>query len=399
MISPTVTPTLRNTLFTTIPSAGGFRGLLDQYGGAAAAYSLRALSSGWLAGDVVEVRPSSGWTPASFTAGQVANGEMVDYVKRPGNFTNVGFETFANNGTGDGFTAINSTSIGFSSSYSISGVSSDVVTIDFDIDITTGSPALALRVGTGSAGSNVELITTSGSKSIILTATGNYDNFSFSDGDVPSEFTISNVRVSTNDGFVTTWYDQSGNANNATQATTTAQPKIVDAGALVVGGIYFDGVDDALSVGSAVISSSSLFGAAVCQHRTGSSASAEGIWGQYEGSTAGRFHLTANSSSLYSFFANATDPAVLVAGALGTAQTLLTVNLNGSTGEIWRDGATQNTDAYSGFTPYAGAFFVGKGEAGSDYFNGAITELIVYNSDQESNQPGIDAEIIANYGI
>ena len=32
------------------------------------------------------------------------------------------------------------------------------------------------------------------------------------------------------DGFVTTWYDQSGNANNATQATASAQPKIVSSG-------------------------------------------------------------------------------------------------------------------------------------------------------------------------
>ena len=32
------------------------------------------------------------------------------------------------------------------------------------------------------------------------------------------------------DGFVTTWHDQSGNGNNATQATTADQPKIVSAG-------------------------------------------------------------------------------------------------------------------------------------------------------------------------
>ena len=43
------------------------------------------------------------------------------------------------------------------------------------------------------------------------------------------------------DGFVPTWYDQSGSANNATQGTTTSQPKIVSAGALVVGGLDFDG--------------------------------------------------------------------------------------------------------------------------------------------------------------
>ena len=99
-----------------------FSGLLDQYGGASAAYSLRALSSGWLAGDVVEVRRSSGGDPESFTASQITSGAMLAWV---------------------------------------------------------------------------------------------------------TEFS------GTADGFVSTWYDQSGNANDATQIATTSQPKIVDAGALV----------------------------------------------------------------------------------------------------------------------------------------------------------------------
>jgi len=35
------------------------------------------------------------------------------------------------------------------------------------------------------------------------------------------------------DGFVETWYDQSGNGNDAVQGTAGSQPKIVDAGVLV----------------------------------------------------------------------------------------------------------------------------------------------------------------------
>ncbi len=34
-------------------------------------------------------------------------------------------------------------------------------------------------------------------------------------------------------GFVTTWYDQSGNANNATQSTAFNQPQIVSSGAMI----------------------------------------------------------------------------------------------------------------------------------------------------------------------
>jgi len=55
----------------------------------------------------------------------------------------------------------------------------------------------------------------------------------------------------TDNGFVTTWYDQSGNANNAVQPFATFQPKIVNAGTLILQNgsptIDFDGVDDGLS--------------------------------------------------------------------------------------------------------------------------------------------------------
>lgn len=48
-----------------------------------------------------------------------------------------------------------------------------------------------------------------------------------------------------NSGFVTTWYDQSGNARNATQTTAASQPRIVDAGVVeVLGGkpaLYLNG--------------------------------------------------------------------------------------------------------------------------------------------------------------
>lgn len=36
-------------------------------------------------------------------------------------------------------------------------------------------------------------------------------------------------------GFITKWYDQSGNGNDVLQATTTAQPQVVNAGALIQG--------------------------------------------------------------------------------------------------------------------------------------------------------------------
>lgn len=57
-----------------------------------------------------------------------------------------------------------------------------------------------------------------------------------------------------NDGFVKTFYDQSGNAANLTQSTSAAQPKIVSSGSLLLDAsnpfILFDGTDDQI-VGNA----------------------------------------------------------------------------------------------------------------------------------------------------
>lgn len=56
--------------------------------------------------------------------------------------------------------------------------------------------------------------------------------------------------VGSNDGFVRTWYDQSGNGRNASQTTLDAQPRIVVAGTIVTRNnnlaVLFDGSNDVL---------------------------------------------------------------------------------------------------------------------------------------------------------
>ena len=50
------------------------------------------------------------------------------------------------------------------------------------------------------------------------------------------------------DAFLPTWYDQSGNGNNASQVTTTDQPKISSSGSQIADGPLFDGTDDTYSI-------------------------------------------------------------------------------------------------------------------------------------------------------
>jgi hypothetical protein len=56
--------------------------------------------------------------------------------------------------------------------------------------------------------------------------------------------------VGAGNGFVTAWYDQSGNSATVTQATTSLQPRIVNGGVLDtengLPAVVFDGTDDAL---------------------------------------------------------------------------------------------------------------------------------------------------------
>ena len=329
--------------------------LLAEYGGAAAAYSLRALNGN---GDsVVRVRRASDNDEKDFTAEQIELGEMVNWVNE---------------------------------------------------QIT---PPLDLRelTATGRDGPIIEAAAAYSLRNLSTTYTGNVVDVRRSSDDAEESFTAAEVSDGTltdwvgagNDGHVSKWYDQSGNDNHATQGTPASQPKIVDGGSLVSGGIDFDGVDDELSVGSTVITSSSLFGAAVVKHNTGIiGETSEQVWGQYAAGSSGRFFLNANPSNLYAFFADATNSASgLTAGAIGTSQTLLTSNLNGSMAEIWRDGVSQNTDDYSGFTPSTESLSIGKGGLSTDYFNGNVAEIIIYNSDQSDNRTAIEANIGETYGI
>jgi hypothetical protein len=69
-------------------------------------------------------------------------------------------------------------------------------------------------------------------------------------------YATTNVVRTTGDGFVATWYDQSGNGRNATQTTAGSQPQIVSNGAIETQNgkpvVTFDGVNDFFAMTSPV---------------------------------------------------------------------------------------------------------------------------------------------------
>jgi len=206
------------------------------------------------------------------------------------------------------------------------------------------------------------------------------------------------------DGFVETWYDQSGNSSDATQLTAGSQPKIVSAGSLVPdNGIDFDGTNNnrflvAPSV-SGLVGSLSMFCASVRDN-------ASTPMSLSNSSSAGRYFLIQenDSTSAVSPRNPSTGAAAVpsVSGderltfALTTGATFTAAGANGgavvtSTADYGDDFSGSNLDQIT--------IGIYRTVSPAGYFNGRIREILVYASDQSANRPAIEANINNQYDI
>jgi hypothetical protein len=396
------------------------------------------LSRGWLAGDVVEVRRSSDSTSQDFTASQITNGQMLSWVNTdPDPYSSdfsAGVDGFdANLGTVAG----NIDGIGGEDNnlrYTVDTASStahdtsrdDELTVGQDFQITgefyipSGQNSIdGIRIMDGAAGFqdryetpaldtwvsfdtgavtpanvNLQFRPLDGGSNTVFDATGT---------DV---FYLRNITVTqlTADGFVSTWYDQSGNANDATQIATASQPKIVDAGALVTGGLDFDGVDDSMDLTSALTIDPSASGfasfisCAFDKNATGASqvfirnsnlnpkhAIAFNTNGTY------RYNLNDGTNNLFADTASDygdNSLRLFSTTITGQSSTGLTHFVNGTqdsqhdTSLIGDTGASIDQISWASFP-----------------FGGSVKELILYPSDQSANRVGIETNINDHYSI
>jgi hypothetical protein len=430
----------------------------------AAAYSLRNLSTTYT-GNVVDVRRSSGGTD-SFTAAEVADGTLTDWVLAPvssfiGNkiffngATSVQFSPFTmdstenyifdfsvivNDVTKGGFirdtngndgiklNGVTQLQVWFSGNFAamslaarniVEGVvlnlrlqndSGTLKLIDRDDDFLMGSVAHPVGVINayrfGNSRSNTFLdglmfdtsFDADGSGSLTYEWDGTIDNLpaGWTVNGSPELFTGQGV-----DGFVTQWYDQSGNDNHATQGTAASQPKIVDGGVLVSDGISFNGTSQQLAVaGNTVITASAAGTYSAFSVQTINTDEAGYLYGNGNNTTTGTA-LYANSDSTY-VLTNGSDASRdkiartlgknLLSAVYASGRANLLVNATG-------------TDAESGtyaFNAGTEDFTIGNrpnGTAAATRLNGSIREIIVYNSNQSANRTAIEANIGETYGI
>jgi hypothetical protein len=202
-----------------------------------------------------------------------------------------------------------------------------------------------------------------------------------------------------NDGFVETWYDQSGNGNDAVQQVSGSQPKIVDAGVLVSGGLDFDGVDDQLDGTGITASLATLISVSEIN------ASANQSYGTI---VIGGTDATAGSESFLSYYRGFTDTHAAYQGSVldsGISYSLNTTYLkfdvlDNTNSELFVNGSSIATGTTGSKTASSAALSIGRARGGTaNFLNGQIAEIIVYPSDQSANRVAIEADINDHYDI
>jgi hypothetical protein len=192
-------------------------------------------------------------------------------------------------------------------------------------------------------------------------------------------------------GFVTTWYDQSGNAKNATQTTALSQPQIVSAGTLVT-------LNSKPSIQSAAtlkvlrasnISYNECY-ISVVFNRTGNSGNTDTLYAF----DASPYNQLFSASSNWSYYTGVSNNTTI---PLSTSQKLITQIDNGSDTLFYDNNILDSTFSVSQniSTQTLNLFAYGTGYGSL----GNMQEFILYSNDQSTNRTGINTNINTYYGI
>jgi hypothetical protein len=192
-------------------------------------------------------------------------------------------------------------------------------------------------------------------------------------------------------GYVQTWYDQSGNGNNATQGTNADQPQIVSSGSVILKNglpaLDFNGTSNHMSA----------TGLATTQPTTASFVATSDGYGGYffDGDDSTDRQAAFISGSQYSAYAGSTQYSgtTIVAGL----QINMFIVFNSTSSKIYvnNSGASSlnlGTRVLSGLD-------IGQRFSDTERLNGQYQELIFWNANQSSNRTGIESNINDYYSI
>jgi hypothetical protein len=213
------------------------------------------------------------------------------------------------------------------------------------------------------------------------------------------------AHVGAGDGFVTTWYDQSGSSRNATQATLTAQPQIVSSGVINVSNgnncFITDGINDQLIINYNIPTPFSIIGVSRINSGTNTQTSIGNLTntGNNEGFVWSTTLSPTNSIlsgarvGATTFLTSAVNVGNLIYLNFSTyLVNTITAYVNGNNGNSVN--ATYNIRDTN--------ITIGSGRTGeTSLFRRPLSffEVIIYPSDQSSNRTAIENNIMKCYGI
>jgi hypothetical protein len=233
---------------------------------------------------------------------------------------------------------------------------------------------------------------------VIIYNTDQTDNRGAFEANIAEHYNISGVPAEDNqvNGFVETWYDQSGNGNDATQTTATKQPKIVNSGSLLADGVDFDGTDDFLELTSVLGAGANQSIFVVQKSDDLESSSTATIFDNRDSSGQGSSVLIGSGNFKY-----LVQSASTTAGSSNLNENILTsINNSSNTSAglngTLTDGTAGGTIANSGDEPRIGARSY---STAANFYDGSIKEIITYNTDQTSDRADIESNIANHYGI
>jgi hypothetical protein len=195
-------------------------------------------------------------------------------------------------------------------------------------------------------------------------------------------------------GFVTTWYDQSTNANNSTQATATSQAQIVSSGALILSTftskITTTWTDDRYDLTTGISPNTRYLSFNVV-NRTATS-------NDFYSLGTATFGGGVNSQSPFVWFAttgniNSYMPTALTHGTNNTTGAFIVTSEKNASNlkTIYVDGVALATTATE--APSAGNNFIYFGRSGNNFITGQLSEYIYWNSEQSANRTGIETNV------
>jgi hypothetical protein len=234
------------------------------------------------------------------------------------------------------------------------------------------------------------------------------DNATQNIGFVNSELDTSTLTTfcSGTNGFVTTWYDQSGNANNATQTTATNQSQIVSSGSVIS-----EGGKPCLQYNNDLYSSTyeltdDIDFLALIVIRINSVQISHPRYAAFNSSINGvnvQIGYNSDTNEYYTRKDNRTD---LTTNAFSTtgSRNLIAHGCQSNTNYFSRNGSLDtftNTGAPTANSALGDGLFLLKGfNTSAAYVNtGNIQEFILYPSDKLSDLSGIETNINDFYSI